>query len=58
LRLCKPKVTCGLGLREIEVLIQALTAKMWWRWLKGPRYVWKKNMEKLIYTRDQSISLI
>eukprot|EP00253_Pinus_taeda_P005630 PITA_05630 len=40
-KICKPKNQGGLGLDDLEILNNALGAKLWWRWVKDPRAQWE-----------------
>jgi len=50
----KHKEEGGLGLRDLATLNQVLGAKLWWKWMRGGRDIWKQiwtqeyNMPKTI----------
>jgi hypothetical protein len=39
-KICKPKLSGGLSLRDPATLNKTLSAKIWWRWLKHPSDLW------------------
>ncbi|GLJ29509.1 hypothetical protein SUGI_0581720 [Cryptomeria japonica] len=39
-KICLPRWVGGLGLRDPEILSNALGAKLWWRWLNSPFASW------------------
>ena len=38
----KQKQKGGLGLRDPQTLNQVLGAKLWWRWMRGGKDIWKQ----------------
>jgi len=45
-KLCQPKEHGGLGLRDPSIMNKVLSAKIWWRWLKIPKYLWSRLWRK------------
>src|SRR5690606_30670075 len=41
-KMCKPKSQGGLDLDDQEIFCKALGAKLWWRWVKEPKYQWPR----------------
>jgi hypothetical protein len=41
-KVCKPKSSGGLGLRDPGKLNSTMGARIWWRWLKTPAEIWEK----------------
>jgi hypothetical protein len=39
-KVCRLKKIGGLGLRDPSLVNKVLSAKIWWRWLKRPQYLW------------------
>jgi hypothetical protein len=41
-KVCKPKSSSSLGLRDPRKLKSTMGARIWWRWLKTPADIWAK----------------
>jgi hypothetical protein len=50
--ICKQKDKGGIGIKEPQVIDQALTTKIWWKWVKNPTIMWEKLWKKNIPLRS------
>jgi hypothetical protein len=57
-KLCIPKAQVGLGIRDPSTMNTILSAKVWWRWLKGPQDLWAKIWRRKYTPNTVEINLI